>query len=160
MELPQTLHAQLYLLAYDRKRRRFRFDRDDSWNTRWRFGFALRAAMLTDLYLTDYVEDKEGKAHPTRAAGHDDPVLREALEGVAGRDWVDLIAHGGRHACKAVRNQLEDTGWVQGRERRTFGILPAARLGLYDEDVVWGLADRVTGRFATSATADPPSHVR
>ena len=52
MELPQTLHAQLYLLAYDSKRHQFRFDR---WEL---FGFALRAAMLTDLYLTGYLEDR------------------------------------------------------------------------------------------------------
>ena len=43
MNLPQTLHGQLYLLAYDRKRHRFDGDNLPL------FGLALRAAMLTDL---------------------------------------------------------------------------------------------------------------
>ena len=58
MDLPQTLHSQLYLLAYDRKRHQF-----DIYNHSL-FGFALRAAMLTDLYLTGYLEDKGGQAAP------------------------------------------------------------------------------------------------
>ena len=70
MELPQTLHAQLYLLAYDRKRHQFRFERDNGNDTHWLFGFALRAAMLTDLYLTGHLEDKDGKACPASAARH------------------------------------------------------------------------------------------
>jgi hypothetical protein len=43
-ELPQTLHGQLFLLAYDRYRGRL--DGNDG----WRFGLALRTAMLSDLY--------------------------------------------------------------------------------------------------------------
>ena len=38
MDLPQTLHGQLYLLAYDRKRHRFDVYIGEL------FGFALRAA--------------------------------------------------------------------------------------------------------------------
>ena len=151
MELPQTLHAQLYLLAYDRKRH--------SWDTRWLFGFALRAAMLTDLYLTGYVEDKEGKAYPAGVARHDDPVLHEALKGVAGRDWAQLIAHGERHARQVVRNQLEATGWVRGQQRRMLDIIPTTRLGLYDEDMVSGLADRVTEALC-NAIDDRPADPR
>jgi hypothetical protein len=49
VELPQTLHGQLFLLAYDRCRRRL------DGNDRWRFGLALRTAMLTDLYLTGHL---------------------------------------------------------------------------------------------------------
>jgi hypothetical protein len=49
VDLPQTLHARLYLLAWDPQHHRFRFDRDKRRDNGWRFGFALRAAMLTDL---------------------------------------------------------------------------------------------------------------
>ena len=58
MELPRTLHGQLYLLAYDRNRRRFDYGSDGTWIKGWRFGFALKSAMLADLYLTGYVDDK------------------------------------------------------------------------------------------------------
>jgi hypothetical protein len=55
LELPQTLHAQLFLLAYDRFRGRL------DGNDRWRFGLALRTAMLTDLYLTGHLIDEDNR---------------------------------------------------------------------------------------------------
>ncbi len=61
MALPQTLHGQLFLLAYDRRRQTFDGDK------RWCFGLALRAAMLSDLYLTGHLEgaeDDEGTRYP------------------------------------------------------------------------------------------------
>ena len=143
MDRPQTLHGQLYLVAYDPQLHRFRFERDNRCDNGWLFGFALRAAMLTDLYLTGHVEDKQGNAHPTSAARPDDPVLHEALKGVAGRDWVQLIAHNEHYARQVVRDQLEATGWLRVQHRRMLGIIPTARVGLYDEDMVSGLADRV-----------------
>ena len=45
-QVPSTLHGQLFLLAFDPKQGRF--DGRDS----PLFGLALRAAMLTELYLT------------------------------------------------------------------------------------------------------------
>ena len=65
MDLPQTLHAQLYLVGL---RPANATDSDSNATTGgthgWLFGFALRAAMLTDLYLTGHVEDKQGKCAP------------------------------------------------------------------------------------------------
>jgi hypothetical protein len=159
VELPQTLHAQLYLLAYDRTRRRFQFARDNSRDTRGFFRFALRAAILTDLYLTGHVKDNEGKAYPTNTPGHDDPVLNEALKDVGGKDWVELITYGGHHACQVVRAQLEATGWVQGSRRRMLGLVPTERVGLYDEGMVSGFADRVTDALC-SALDDRPADPR
>lgn len=100
--------------------------------------------MLTDLYLTGYVADEEGKVHRTNSASHPDPVLDEALGGAAGRSWTQLITNGGGHAREVVRDQLEAIGWVNGRERRTFGVLPHARQAVYDVDMVGSLAERVT----------------
>jgi Golgi phosphoprotein 3 (GPP34) len=145
VELPRTLHAQLYLLAYDHASRRFQFDRGITRAERGFFRYALRAAILTDLHLTGYVEDRNGKAYPTSAARHEDPVLDEALQGAEGTEWVELIASGGHQACKVVRAQLEATGWVQARpQRRMFGLIHTERVGLYDEDMLSGLAERVT----------------
>ena len=100
---PQTLHGQLYLLAYDRKRHRF-----DIYNHSL-FGFALRSAMLTDLYLTGYLEDKGGKPHPTSSACPSDPVMRAAFERVGAstqEDWAELIAEKPKQASRVVRDQL------------------------------------------------------
>ena len=129
MDRPQTLHAQLYLVAYDPQLHRFRFERDNTRDDGWLFGFALRAAMLTDLYLTGHVEDKQGDAHPTIADRPDDPVLHEALKGVAGRGWAQLIAHNEHHARRLVRDQPEATGWLRVQHRRMLGIIPAAPSG-------------------------------
>jgi hypothetical protein len=127
VNLPQTLHGQLYLLAYDRQQHRFDGDNLPL------FGLALRAAMLTDLYLTGYIEDKDGKAHRSSVVTPDDPVLRTVCAQIGsvfsgGRDWARLIAEDEEQASAVVRDQLKAT----------------ARLALSDEDAVSGLADRVT----------------
>ena len=112
MELPHTLHGQLYLLAYDKNRREFQFDSRGSWNTQWRFEFALRSAMLTDLYLTAYIEDRNGEASRLKAR-HDDLLLDEMLNRASGRGWSQLVYRGGR-TCHEVHHQLEAAGWVHG----------------------------------------------
>jgi hypothetical protein len=140
VKLPQTLHGQLYLLADDRKRHRFDGDNLPL------FGFALRAAMLTDLYLTGYIEDKEGKPHRSSLATPDDPVLRAACVQIGSaerKDWAQLIADNEKEARAVVREQLKATGWLRV-QRPIFGIIPTARLELSDEDAVSGLADQVT----------------
>ena len=140
MELPQTLHAQLYLLDYNRLRHQFQLEATIA----TLFDLALRAAMLTDLYLTGHLENKGGKAWPATAAQQPaDPVLRAALTGTTGREWAQLISYRSGHARQVVRDQLETTGWLHGRQRRVLGIIPTARLRLYDKDMVSGLADRV-----------------
>ena len=155
MNLPQTLHGQLYLLAYDRKRRRFDGDNLPL------FGLALRAAMLTDLYLTGYIEDEDGKAHRLSVAAPDDSLLSALCIQIGsvfsgGRDWVRLIAEDEEQAPAVVRNQLEAT-WLRAR-RPILGILPTVRFGLSDEDAVSGLAEQVTGALRNAIDgreADP-----
>jgi hypothetical protein len=141
MKLPQTLHGQLYLLAYDRNRHRFDFDK------LWLLGFALRAAMLTDLFLTGYLQDAEGKACQASGARPGDPVLRAMFDTIGvkrPKTWAWLIAANEEHVPQLVRDQLTGHGWLCEHRRRTLGIIPTVRLGLYDEDMIDRLADRVT----------------
>jgi Golgi phosphoprotein 3 (GPP34) len=156
MDLPQTLHSRLYLLAYDRKRHRFDVDHPRL------FGFALRAAMLTDLYLTGHLEDKGGRPVAIDSVARpDDPVLRAAFDqiGVTGRkDWAQLIATNDRDAPHAVRGQLKATGWLRAHQRQVLGIIPITRLGPYDEDTVSSVADQATEalrRAIDGLPADP-----
>ena len=152
MDLPQTLHGQLYLLAYDRKRHRFDF------NNLWLLGFALRAAMLTDLFLTGHLQDTEGKACPARGARPGDPVLRAVFDTIgvnAPKSWAWLIAANEEHAPPLVRDQLKGNGWLCAQRRRTLGIIPTGRLGLYDEDMVGGLADRVAQALRNAIAGRP-----
>jgi hypothetical protein len=156
MELPRTLHGQLYLLAYDRKRRRFEYGSDGSWKNQWRLEFALRSAMLTDLYLTGCVEDKNGEASPVKAH-HDDPLLNDALNRAAGRGWSQLVYRGGR-TCQDVFGQLQTAGWIRGKRRKMLGLV-AARCDVYDEDMVEMLASRVTEALR-NILADRPADPR
>lgn len=138
MHLPLSLHGQLYLLAFDRDRHRFDGDNLSL------FGFALRAAMLTDLYLTGYLEDKGGKPHRLSGVRPDDPVLCAAFDQIRGSDWAQLIAENQRKAPHVVRDQLQATGWVHVRRHRMLGLIPTTHVALHDEDMVSGLAHRVT----------------
>jgi hypothetical protein len=149
--LPQTLHGRLYLLSYDRERHRF--DDQDML-----FTFALRAAMLTDLYLTGYMTDEGGWAYVSDAARPDDPVLDAAcdqIKGAALMDWDELIAVGEWAARDAVRDQLGAAGWLPSTPRRVLGIIPPSRVRLYDVDLVRGLADQVTEALRNAIDGRP-----
>ena len=105
MDLPQTLHGQLYLLAFDRKRHRFEGD-----NLKL-FGFALRAAMLTDLYLTGHLEDKQGQPYASRVERLGDPLLRAAFEQSvsSGKDWAELITESKGETPDSCATRLKRT---------------------------------------------------
>jgi hypothetical protein len=53
--------------------------------------YAVRAAMLTDLYLSGCIEDREGKTYRSSTSRHDDPVLNDAVKGISGQTWKELI---------------------------------------------------------------------
>ncbi|WP_167759322.1 GPP34 family phosphoprotein [Mycobacterium sp. PS03-16] len=149
VELPEALHAQLYLLAYDRHRRRFCTERETL------FGFALRAAMLTDLYLSGFLEDRQGRPCPTDSARHKDPLLQGMVVGIGQRSWGQLIASDERATRQHVRQQLEADGWLVVRHHRFAGMIPAQRLGVLDEQMVGGLADRVTAALHNAMLGRP-----
>jgi hypothetical protein len=102
--------------------------------------------MLTDLCLTGYLEDNGGTPSRSSDSCPHDPVLRAAFEWVVAskpKPWSRLIAVDPREACQVVRDQLEAAGWVTVQRRAVLGIIPA-RLRLYDDVMVGGLADRVS----------------
>jgi hypothetical protein len=153
LELPQTLHAQLFLLAYDRCRGRL------DGNDRWRFGLALRTAMLTDLYLSGHLTDVEDRPRAVDVTRPWHPVLRAALDDTRDnepKDWMHAAARDQRNIPGLVRSQLEADGWLWVQRRRMLGIIPYARLRLHDENLVRGLAaqvvtalrDAIAGRLA------------
>jgi len=157
LELPQTLHGQLFLLAYDRCRGRF--DGDD----RWRFGLALRTAMLTDLYLTGHLTDEDDRPCPVGVTRPWDPVLRAVLDDIGDnepRDWMHAVARDQRNVPGLVRSQLEADGWLWVQRRRVLGIIPCARLQLHDEDLVRGLAAAVVTTLRNAIGARPAEERR
>ena len=156
MNLPQTLHGQLFLLAYDRRRQTFDGDK------RWCFGLALRAAMLSDLYLTGHLEDKEnddGARYPVGATRPDDPVLRAVFDEIhdePGKSWAQVVARNSQsESSRIVRSQLETAGWLSVQPRRRLGVIPTARLVLHDEELASGLASRVAAALRRGIAGEP-----
>src|SRR6478752_3904002 len=102
MDLPQTLYGQLYLLAYDRRRRRFDFGK------LWLLGYALRGAILTELLLSGHLRDADGTAQRTGRMPAD-PVLGTAVESIdddGPSHWSLLVAIDQHDTYRLVRQQL------------------------------------------------------
>ena len=155
MDLPQTLYGQLYLLAYDRRRRRFDFRK------LWLLGYALRGAILTELLLTGYLRDTDGMARRTGRVPVD-PVLRTAVETIdddGPRPWSLLVVIDQQDTYGLVRQQLEHHGWVGPQLRHRIGVIPTFRFGVTDEDAAASLADRAI-QAIRSAVADRPAEPR
>ena len=152
LELPLTLHAQLFLLAYDRCRGRL------DGNDRWRFGLALRTAMLTDLYLSGHLTDEDDRPRPVGVTRPWDPVLRAALDDIGDnepKDWMHAVARDQRNIPGIVRSQLEADGWLWVQRHRVLGLIPSARLRLHDENLVRGLAAQVVTALRNAIGARP-----
>lgn len=147
MQLPHALHAQLYLLAWDRERRSFDLHRRD----RWVMDFALSSAALTDLYLSGYIEDRGGTLHRTKPQDPADATHRRLLAGAEGRDWIDLITRKERTTRAQVHEELRSAGWII-EERRMFRSRPA----IYEEGMIDSLARRVEEALR-NAIADRPA---
>ena len=147
MTLPESLPARLYLLAYDTEKNRV--------TALSQLGLVLRAAALTDLYLTGRVADENGKVRATGdrpPAG--DPLLDEVLQQLAEhrpRSWQGWITRG-QPAVGNVRAQLEDGLYIQVEHRR---ILPD-KVELRDRPAVQRYADEVRAELhGTAARTDP-----
>jgi Golgi phosphoprotein 3 GPP34 len=152
LELPQTLHAQLFLLAYDRFRGRL------DGNDRWRFGLALRTAMLTDLYLTGHLIDEDNRPRSVDGALPRDPLLCAVLDDITDNeptDWMNALTRDQRNASGIVRSELEAHGWLWVQRRRMLGIIPCARLRLSDEDLVTSLAAKVVTALRDAIAGRP-----
>jgi hypothetical protein len=140
MELPQTLHGQLYLLSYNRKRRRFDYE-CGSYHPARRFEFALRAAMLTDLCLTGHIADNHGVVRRILSQ-HGDALLQAVVNRAQGRSWSQLVLADGP-VCQEVHDQLVRQEWVRGRRQRMMGMV-TGHCEVHDDEMVAGVVRRVT----------------
>ncbi|KDF00561.1 hypothetical protein Y900_016820 [Mycolicibacterium aromaticivorans JS19b1 = JCM 16368] len=149
--VPPTLHGQLFMLAFDPRSGRF-----DGYDPQL-FGFALRAAMLTDLHLRGFLVERAGAPVPARAASPDDPILRAefAQVGVHNRaTWAHLIADNRHEAITAVREQLVDQGWLRTRQQPGAPVSDAG-LEPFDQWRVRTLADAARGALRNAVVGLP-----
>jgi hypothetical protein len=127
VELPESLPARLYLLAYDKRRQRL--------TARTQLGYVLRAAALADLELGGSLTDEDGKVRVAADRPVGDPVLDAVLREIAGsrpRTWGHWVRAGQRVIKGAVRDQLEAGRWIRVEPRRVLGLFPSAAITLRD----------------------------
>lgn len=139
--LPHTLHGQLFLLTFDRRRQRLCTPHS------WRFFAALRTAMLSDLYLRGHLADHGRAPHRTALPCPTDPVLAAAADAVVEHprmDWAHLTVIGTpAETTDLVRRQLEGDGWLQAEQRRVLGFGAAISLRPRAPEAVDRLAQQV-----------------
>ncbi|OPG05287.1 GPP34 family phosphoprotein [Microbispora sp. GKU 823] len=140
MDVPRSLTAQLYLLAYDPRKERV--------VTNYRFPFLLRAAALTDLLLAGRIADDGGKVRVVSEDRTADPVLDGLLRQIAQsrpRSWRHWIGKDGRATARAVRDELEVGRWVRVELRQPFLIFNRSYVRVRDTRVVKRLTTQVAG---------------
>jgi Golgi phosphoprotein 3 (GPP34) len=151
VDLPETLPARLYLMAYDTAKGRL--------TARGRLGHLLRAAALTDLLLGGHIEDADGRPRANaRAPLPADPVLAAVLDDVAqsrARPWRHWIRRHASAANAAVARQLAAEGWIEAEPGRVLGVVPSTRVTLPEPAVVGRLGDRIRAALrATTPVSD------
>ncbi|NLU71115.1 GPP34 family phosphoprotein [Streptomyces sp. HNM0575] len=111
----RSLPAELYLLACDTEREKL--------TKRDVLGSVLRAAVLVELTDRGCLTDDDGKARTVGDRRTGDPLLDEALRGIAAekrpRKWKALVQRERKQTFQAVERQLEKER-VIGVERRTW----------------------------------------
>lgn len=71
------------------------------------------------------------------------------------KDWMRAGARDQRNVPGIVRSELEAHGWLWVQPRRILGIIPSARLRLYDEDLVTSLAATVVTALRDAIAGRP-----
>jgi hypothetical protein len=143
VQRPDSLPAQLFLLAVDPARRRL--------TGRGELGFVLRAAALVDLQLSGHLVDDGGRPKAPGMPGPSDPVLDPILAQVAAaprRRWAYWVRKDARETVRWVRQQLVAGRRIELEPHRILGVLPARRIIVLDpfaRDRIVGAIDAALG---------------
>lgn len=147
VEVPESLPARMFLLAYDLRKQRMG-------GTAGRLGYVLRAAALTELYLDGRLVEE--RRRPAPGTPGDDPY------GVVGqiassrpRSWQYWVRKGNRSMVATVREELERDGWIRVRRTRVLGLFPVHRVTVRDPRVVKAL----WGGASSALRGKPVAHV-
>ncbi len=148
MNVPETLPAQLYLLAYDQRKQRIAGG--------IYFRYLLRTAALTELLLSGRITDESGKPRIVEHARPiDDPVLAHVLEQISEsrpRSWQYWIRNYGKATANAIRDELEAGRWIKVELQRPFLIFRRTVIHVRDPRVVKRLAAEVSTTLSAPLT--------
>jgi Golgi phosphoprotein 3 (GPP34) len=136
VQRPDSLPAQLFLLAVDPRRQRLTGGGE--------LGYVLRAAALVDLQLSGQLMDVDGRPKATGPEPVPDPVLAAVLNQVAAgpvRRWRYWIRKDARRITEAVADALVATRRIERHPYRILGVMSAQRIVVIDPLV----RDRIVG---------------
>jgi hypothetical protein len=143
VQRPDSLPAQLFLLAVDPARRRL--------TGRPEIGYVLRAAALVDLQLSGHLVDDGGRPKATGSPEPPDPLLDPLLRQVAAdarRRWVYWVRKDARRTTRTVREELVAGRRIEVEPYRILGFVPARRIIVLDpfaRDRIVGAIDAALG---------------
>ncbi|WP_141584300.1 GPP34 family phosphoprotein [Actinomadura sp. WMMA1423] len=147
VDVPDSLPARMYLLAYDLRKQRM---------TRGgtRLGYVLRAAALTELYLDGRLGEE--RRRPVPGTPGDDPygVLAQ-IAASRPRSWQHWVRKDARSIVPTVREELARGGWIRVRSRRVLGLFPHQDVTVKDPRVVKAL----WGGASSALRGRPVAHV-
>ncbi|MEU6753020.1 GPP34 family phosphoprotein [Spirillospora sp. NPDC046719] len=147
VEVPETLPARMYLLAYDLRKQRMTARGA-------RLGYVLRGAALTELFLDGRLEERRGRPVPG-TPGEDPYGLVAQISASRPRPWHHWVRREARSAVRTVRDELERGGWIRVRGRRVLGVFPAEEVTVRDPRVV----KQLWGGASSALRGRPVAHV-
>ena len=147
VNVPESLPARMYLLAYDLKKHRMS-------KNGTHLGYVLRAAALTELYLDGRLGEERRK--PVPGTPGEDPygVLAQITESRP-RSWQHWVRKDGKAMAARVRDELARDGWIRVRTRRVMGLFPRQEITVKDPRVVKSL----WGGASSALRGRPVAHV-
>lgn len=147
VEVPETLPARMYLLAFDLRRRKMTARGS-------RLGYVLRAAALTELFLDGRLEEERGRPVPG-TPGPDPYGLLGRIGASRPRSWQYWVRKDGRALVRTVRDELVRGGWIRVREGRVLGLFPHEEITVKDPRVV----KQLWGGASSALRGRPVAHV-
>lgn len=147
VEVPESLPARMYLLAYDLRKQKMA-------KGGTRLGYVLRAAALTELYLDGRLgEERRG---PVPGTPGDDPYgVVAQIAASRPRPWRHWVRKDARALVGTVRDELMRDGWIKVRDRRVLGLFPHRQITVRDPRVVKTLY----GGASSALRGRPVAHV-
>ncbi|MFB9908408.1 GOLPH3/VPS74 family protein [Allokutzneria oryzae] len=127
MDLPESLPARLFLLAFDQDRGRL--------TAGGRLAPLLRAGALTELYLSGRLANAKGRAQVAAGDATGDPVLDQVLALVSStrpRPWRHWVSRQPKTTRVAVQDALAASGHIGVTRHRLLGIFPTTTVTLLD----------------------------
>jgi hypothetical protein len=147
VELPDSLPARMYLLAYDLNKQRLAMNRAH-------LGYLLRAAALTELFLDGRLTEERRRPKPDTPG--DDPYgVVAQISASRPRSWQYWVRKDSKAMVRTIQDELARDGYITVRRRKVLGLFPTQQVTVRDPRVVKAL----WGGASSALRGRPVAHV-